>query len=1384
MKKGKWKRIGVFLSLAAALFFGGATLEAEAGTLYESSYVTFSPTGGAWTIKEALPAGFNPQGSAREALNAGVYFPVSSGFTTGTESRLEELQTGQHYHKYVRQEEVPVGEWKVAHMAATCVHGLPKYPDSFQGISFGTALCGGRYYSGWVPYCADCGEAITEGYLVYGSSAAIHTINSIDTRLKLYYTCPTCNHLEQGTDYKHECKRPSYNRYQVQYDANISSYNEVAGYVMDPSFHMYNNATEYEGSPVVPQKTLNLNEYERIGYTFMEWNTRPDGGGTSYGDGAEILNLTTENYDAKTGKGIVVLYAQWRRSESILKIDPNGGTYDGKEEPAVIKADYGSVYEIDRNKLVPPKGFRVSFDTRGGNSISPMDTACEFVSWEKSSSFLGRMKESKYAFTAPDGNVDTVTAAYVQGSIILPTPTKPGSSFGGWFEDIEGKKPVGMGGDIYTPRGDITLYAKWVDLVLYSVTDLSVDDGRGGVDLTWVQSDTLNKTYKIYQSLDSEAFYQISAATQNAAEAADLDMCFNTEGTKSYTVKSSGYYQIEADGASGKDFGSYKGGKGGKVSATFYLSKGDVLSITVGRQGGGGSGSSQGGAGGGMTIVESEKKGILLIAGGGGGALKCANGENGGAINSMVSSATAGKAGTAGGGSGATGGAAGSYIPSHTHSEAAGCYHHHTGSAASGGGCYTAPAQVVCGTYQSDGVTYAGWWRYDNDTAKGCQQCNRPLAGHGRTHPTYHYKCDGCGAAITGQNNGGKTHYKSGWALGCGKTEGQLVCAKSTAPGTITPARGGSSYISAERLSIINTTKGGAAKGNGSVGITAKAVGYSDACRLDDVSANDKAAPEKISAYEKEGVGGDRVLVTWAMPEDKGTVYYHKVESYDSTTNQYIITGNITRNLITTGVAGYYYIVDTKPATKVSLGSAQNKNALLSQDRDSNTCGLMVLMSEQTRYLHLVAVDVAGNLNPEKTVHIRLDYDDASIDWPIMTKQIQVSSTLGTKNYGSVYASPTEDKTFYVKADGATPFLLSFASYMDMEEKARDNYMIDYQIFDVRTGETKQQFTAKLPYSPVLSGTVSSDVISLDAAKFVRRISGTSILKDAMYIGASRGAANNDTLFYQAFTVENSYNGQRIAVMPSAGMSNGSNGEIRYSDRADDSTHAVTLIPDGEGPIIGGTEGLEGLSLIKQNGNRIELSLTASDNLSGVDIFYVEIENLDSVYSVKYIPDEEGNIHLKLSDREAVLNGDFVIRIYAVDHVGNETIQEYSATEFALQVEISRILEPHTPIFQCGESGILTIHTYGYAERVEVEFPAEMTALNPQLNQVFDYSGETEYKKEESVQFMIPLNTPVQENYCITVRAYKGDKKLEQYPTLGTISVSGTILNELRTRLR
>lgn len=211
---------------------------------------------------------------------------------------------------------------------------------------------------------------------------------------------------------------------------------------------------------------------------------------------------------------------------------------------------------------------------------------------------------------------------------------------------------------------------------------------------------------------------------------------------------------------------------------------------------------------------------------------------------------------------------------------------------------------------------------------------------------------------------------------------------------------------------------------------------------------------------------------------------------------------------------------------------------------------------------------------------------------------------------------------------------------------------------------------------------------------------------------------------------------------------------------------------------------MEDMEFIHHENESIYLNLSAEDNLSGVKDFTVTIQNTDNYCNRTYTPEADGHIYIDLTEELPVFSGSFVIHINAVDNVGNVRRLSYDITEFSLSASISRILEPHEPVFKCGESGILHITTWGYADYVEVEFPKEMLELNPALNKTYYYRSDSVYKQEEELQFMIPLYTPANAKYTITVRAYKGNKKLEEYPALSTISVEGSVADELRTRLR
>ncbi|HQQ94616.1 MAG TPA: hypothetical protein PLQ93_08690, partial [Bacteroidia bacterium] len=93
-------------------------------------------------------------------------------------------------------------------------------------------------------------------------------------------------------------------------------------------------------------------------------------------------------------------------------------------------------------------------------------------------------------------------------------------------------------------------------------------------------------------------------------------------GIQSWTVPTTGLYEIEAAGGSGGDYFSFKfGGLGAIMKGQFLLNSGDLLQILVGQRG---TNSCTGSGGGGSYVL---KNGSLILAAGGGGG--CSTQQNG-----------------------------------------------------------------------------------------------------------------------------------------------------------------------------------------------------------------------------------------------------------------------------------------------------------------------------------------------------------------------------------------------------------------------------------------------------------------------------------------------------------------------------------------------------------------------------------------------------------------------------------------------------------------------------------------------------------------------------------------------------------------------------------
>lgn len=111
------------------------------------------------------------------------------------------------------------------------------------------------------------------------------------------------------------------NNYKVRYNGNGAT----SG-TMSDSAHVYDTA-----------KALTRNAYARTGYTFTGWNTKSDGKGTAYADGASVKNLTA-NKD-----GVVTLYAQWKANRYTLTYNANGGTVSASSKTLQYGDAFGTL---------------------------------------------------------------------------------------------------------------------------------------------------------------------------------------------------------------------------------------------------------------------------------------------------------------------------------------------------------------------------------------------------------------------------------------------------------------------------------------------------------------------------------------------------------------------------------------------------------------------------------------------------------------------------------------------------------------------------------------------------------------------------------------------------------------------------------------------------------------------------------------------------------------------------------------------------------------------------------------------------------------------------------------------------------------------------------
>lgn len=1329
-----------------------------AQTIYDSPYVTFAPDGMGWTTD---------QGNRQVEWYAA---DGSQDIYTGVSRTVSEPGVGEHYYGVKRQGEIPVAKWKVVLPKVSCVHTA--YPQgAYHGIHFTRQICRKPHFSGWKPVCADCGKYITANYF-YMSRAAAESISFLPVKkgFDYYYLCPFNQNLEQGYGAEfHHCVDISANRYQVQYHANASEY---GGY-MASSYHIYNNASEYEGQKVTPQTKLSVNRYTRTGFLFAGWNTQPDGSGDFYDDAAEILNLSEEDYYTNPTEATVELYAMWMPVRNILEIDPAGGSYYGNKKIYRYSGRAGECYRINEQKLKAPSGYIVYFETNGGNRLLPIFGKKKLSGFQKSQSFHGKMQSGGYVF--PDREYETadrLTAVYQQLAIVLPTPYLVNKAFGGWYYDQEFTHLAGMAGDEIYLQQNITLYAQWVDLVLASKNNYSRNMGLGAVDLTWEQSGGEEKLYKAFQSTDGVQWKKIydekTIEKEGPEEKAEKELVYynSTQLSVPYT----GLYYVEAYGAQGDSFEKSQGGLGGGVLGQFWFEKGDRLSLKVGQQNGSpGGGKGNGcGNGGGYSSLESEKQGLLMVAGGGGGGGRFQDGESGGETQGLTENGRNGMNGEAGGGGGYRGGLAGASVM-HVHEEGV-CNHVHKGSPDQKGGCYTVP--LKCGqplVHYEDGTEHWYWGGSDEEYCPSCGSSD--CSGHDTTY--YKHVCPIHGKVVRNtREKTPKTCTRSGgYGLSCGKTQ-EYTCGYTEDHLCIstTPAYGGSSYANETAGQMISYAPGVRA-GNGCVKLRLLDGGYVEEGALYGVKATDTTAPDCVDVesvkveqsiiYKTEGTQKKTFIkyqIDWQRPRDRGTTYYHRVESYRMDNRDKISVSNQTANTLCSGIKSYYYIVDADSQTEVTGSNSQM----------AVVDGVSLTLPEGRAFLHLAVTDRAGNLSG--TVHIALNGKAAFLgEIPVYTKPLTIQQ-------GENVAVSETPGTYYVRSDGKTRTFLNYAAYIQRPERTFCQIRYADLYSDSPAGDSLIQSKIIIPEE---ADTGKEYRYQTEQLTFAEQEEGYLIRGD--YVTVNRSNQCKDLQMVYSVLLRKEAHGKKVSILPGAGVEY--QGREFLSSQSLDEKNGIWLIGDGEAPVISGLEPLENLEILDRRKGRLSLNISVKDELSGVAEFYVRIENTDNGMVKEYRPDEGKSLTMDISMDQELFGGDFEITAYARDRVGNEKQMVYATTEFSLKAAILPV-RANTGTYKRGEWARMKITAWGYVDHIEVEFPREFSDENPELNKSFVYQDRPDYMQQEEFEFMIPLNLIENGDYRIVVRAYKEKQMLEKHPEIAVFDVEGSILTEIRTRLR
>ena len=200
---------------------------------------------------------------------------------------------------------------------------------------------------------------------------------------------------------------------------------------------------------------LTANTFTKAGHTFAGWNTNADGtSGTSYSNGQSV-----------TITAGMTLFAKWVLNTYAVTFNGNSGL----GTMGAQSVTHGVTTNLNANLFTRANYafYRWATEVNGsGITYENLSQATFTAGTTLYAQWTPNTYVVTYNYNNATGGASIASATFVTAgtSIELPTPTRTGYTFAGWFSDAALSAPIVSTGNNYSPTGSILAliaYAKW-----------------------------------------------------------------------------------------------------------------------------------------------------------------------------------------------------------------------------------------------------------------------------------------------------------------------------------------------------------------------------------------------------------------------------------------------------------------------------------------------------------------------------------------------------------------------------------------------------------------------------------------------------------------------------------------------------------------------------------------------------------------------------------------------------------------------------------------------------------------------------------------------------------------------------------------------------------